>query len=91
MNWLASPARYDNATFQRCGRSGLDLPRISLGLWHNFGDTDAFATGRATVRRAFDRGITHLISPITTAHHMVRLKKISGGFCIKICPPTEMS
>lgn len=59
MNWLASPARYDNATFQRCGRSGLDLPRISLGLWHNFGDTDAFATGRATVRRAFDRGITH--------------------------------
>lgn len=59
MNWQPSATRYEQADFRRCGHSGLDLPRISLGLWHNFGDTDAFATGRATIRRAFDRGVTH--------------------------------
>ncbi|MCH4089900.1 aldo/keto reductase [Acetobacter sp.] len=59
MNWSPDTGRYDNATFRRCGRSGLDLPLISLGLWHNFGDTDVFETGRATLRRAFDRGVTH--------------------------------
>jgi L-glyceraldehyde 3-phosphate reductase len=45
--------------YQRCGKSGLFLPRISLGLWHNFGDVDRFAVGRQTVLRAFDLGITH--------------------------------
>jgi L-glyceraldehyde 3-phosphate reductase len=52
--------RYDTVTYRRCGRSGLKLPAISLGLWHNFGGVDAFETGRAIVRRAFDRGVTHL-------------------------------
>ena len=52
--------RYDNASFRRCGRSGLRLPAISLGLWHNFGGVDPFENGRAVVRRAFDRGVTHL-------------------------------
>ena len=46
-------------TFRRCGRSGLDLPVISLGLWHNFGDDRPLDTQRATLRRAFDRGVTH--------------------------------
>jgi L-glyceraldehyde 3-phosphate reductase len=45
--------------YQRCGRSGLLLPRISLGLWHNFGDVDRFDVGRSTTLRAFDMGITH--------------------------------
>jgi L-glyceraldehyde 3-phosphate reductase len=45
--------------YRRCGRSGLDLPAISLGLWHNFGGADVFETGRAILRRAFDRGVTH--------------------------------
>ena len=45
--------------FNRCGNSGLKLPAISLGLWHNFGSIDIFENGRAIVRRAFDRGITH--------------------------------
>jgi L-glyceraldehyde 3-phosphate reductase len=45
--------------YRRCGRSGLDLPAISLGLWQNFGGTDVFETGRAILRRAFDRGVTH--------------------------------
>ena len=45
--------------YARCGRSGLMLPRISLGLWHNFGDVDRYATARDVVLRAFDLGITH--------------------------------
>lgn len=59
MTWTPAPSRYETATFRRCGRSGLDLPPISLGLWHNFGGTDVCETGRAVIRRAFDRGVTH--------------------------------
>ena len=57
--YVPTPARYDNAIFRRCGRSGLVLPPISLGLWQNFGGADVFETGRAMIRRAFDRGVTH--------------------------------
>src|SRR5882757_7156784 len=59
MTYPAAPDRYDSAAFRRCGRSGLDLPAISLGLWHNFGDREPLETQRATLRRAFDRGVTH--------------------------------
>ena len=60
MPYLPAPTRYDNASlYRRCGRSGLKLPAISLGLWHNFGGVDVFENGRALVRRAFDLGITH--------------------------------
>ena len=59
MTYVPDPKRYDHATFRRCGRSGLVLPPISLGLWQNFGGVDVFETGRAMVRRAFDRGVTH--------------------------------
>ena len=53
-------ARYDGRMpYRRCGRSGLDLPAISLGLWQNFGGNDVFENGRAMLRRAFDRGVTH--------------------------------
>lgn len=51
--------RYDAMRYQRCGRSGLKLPLISLGLWHNFGEVDTLEKARAMVRRAFDLGITH--------------------------------
>jgi len=55
-----NPSRYDAAEFyRRCGRSGLRLPLISLGLWHNFGANDSFENARAIIRRAFDLGITH--------------------------------
>jgi L-glyceraldehyde 3-phosphate reductase len=57
--YLADPQRYQDAQFRRCGRSGLVLPPISLGLWQNFGGDDVFETGRAMIRRAFDRGVTH--------------------------------
>ena len=54
-----SPTRYDAMRYNRCGRSGLKLPAISLGLWHNFGGVDTFENARAMVHRAFDLGITH--------------------------------
>ncbi|MDY0745564.1 L-glyceraldehyde 3-phosphate reductase [Paucibacter sp. R3-3] len=60
MDYFADPARYDGRMpYRRVGRSGLTLPAISLGLWQNFGGTDVFETGRAMLRRAFDRGVTH--------------------------------
>ncbi len=57
--YIPDPTRYDQAIFRRCGNSGLVLPAITLGLWQNFGGADVFETGRATIRRAFDRGVTH--------------------------------
>src|SRR5271155_651866 len=59
MSYVPSAKRYDGAQFRRCGRSGIVLPPVSLGLWQNFGGSDVFETGRAVVRRAFDRGVTH--------------------------------
>ncbi len=59
MNYLASPTRYDSMPYARCGRSGLKLSRIALGMWQNFGDVDCYATGRAVALRAFDLGITY--------------------------------
>ena len=57
--YAPAESRYDSMTYRRCGRSGLKLPAVSLGLWHNFGDDFPIDTGRAIVRRAFDLGITH--------------------------------
>jgi L-glyceraldehyde 3-phosphate reductase len=57
--YVPDPNRYDRMTYRRCGRSGLDLPLLSLGFWWNFGDDRPLETQRAVVRRAFDLGITH--------------------------------
>jgi len=57
--YAAAGNRYERMVYRRCGRSGLQLPAISLGLWLNFGDDRPFSLSRAIVRRAFDRGITH--------------------------------
>jgi L-glyceraldehyde 3-phosphate reductase len=59
MGYSADVKRYEGAQFRRCGRSGIVLPPVSLGLWQNFGGTDVFETGRAVIRRAFNRGVTH--------------------------------
>jgi len=59
MNRLPAHTRYDAMPYRRCGRSGLRLPALSLGLWHNFGHSDRFDNARALIRRAFDLGITH--------------------------------
>ncbi|CAL9616000.1 L-glyceraldehyde 3-phosphate reductase [Streptomyces sp. enrichment culture] len=57
--YRASDDRYTTMRYQRCGRSGVLLPQVSLGLWHNFGDTTPLETQRAVLRHAFDRGVTH--------------------------------
>ncbi len=59
MTYLPAPGRYASMPYRRCGRSGLLLPALSLGLWNNFGDDRPLETSRAIVRRAFDLGITH--------------------------------
>jgi L-glyceraldehyde 3-phosphate reductase len=59
MTYTPLQTRYDGMLYNRCGRSGLKLPAISLGLWHNFGGVDVFENCRAMLRRAFDLGITH--------------------------------
>jgi L-glyceraldehyde 3-phosphate reductase len=58
-DYIAAPDRYDSMPYRRTGRSGLKLPAISLGLWHNFGDDRPLETQRAILRRAFDLGVTH--------------------------------
>ncbi len=59
MTYLAAENRYDSMPYRRVGRSGLKLPAVSLGLWHNFGDDKQFEEQRAILRRAFDLGVTH--------------------------------
>ncbi len=59
MTYTFSDKRYQSMKYRRCGKSGLKLPILSLGLWHNFGGIDIYENGRAMVRRAFDLGVTH--------------------------------
>ncbi|MDX8337892.1 L-glyceraldehyde 3-phosphate reductase [Draconibacterium sp. IB214405] len=59
MTYLPKDSRYDDMLYNRCGKWGLKLPAVSLGLWHNFGGIDVFENGRAMLHRAFDLGITH--------------------------------
>lgn len=56
---LPKSSRYETMKYQRCGKSGIRLPRVSLGLWHNFGDVDSLRTSRELILHAFDLGITH--------------------------------
>jgi L-glyceraldehyde 3-phosphate reductase len=59
MTFVAAADRYQQIPYRRCGRSGIQLPEVSLGLWHNFGDDRPLENSRAILRRAFDLGITH--------------------------------
>jgi len=59
MTYIPAEDRYDTLDYRRCGRSGIKLPPLSLGLWQNFGDDRPLDTQRAIVRRAFDLGVTH--------------------------------
>lgn len=59
MTYSANPDRYQSMIYNRCGKSGIKLPAISLGLWHNFGSVDVFENSRAMLLHAFDAGITH--------------------------------
>ncbi len=59
MDFVAQDNRYDKMIYRRCGNSGINLPVLSVGLWHNFGGVDDFETGREIIRYAFDQGVTH--------------------------------
>ena len=59
MNHSAAESRYDSMIYNRCGKSGLKLPAISLGLWHNWGGVDIYENAKSMTHRAFDLGITH--------------------------------
>jgi len=59
MLYIAKKNRYKEMNYRRCGRSGIKLPEISLGLWHNFGGVDCYETGREIVLNAFDAGVCH--------------------------------
>ena len=58
-NYQANEQRYDKMLYKRCGNSGVLLPRLAIGLWHNFGDVDNLNNGENILRAAFDHGITH--------------------------------
>lgn len=58
-DYLPRPNRYDSMVYRKCGESGLKLPLVSMGLWHNFGGTSSFENGRQIIRKSFDLGITH--------------------------------
>ena len=61
MTYIAHSQRYETMTYRQCGKSGLKLPLLSLGLWHNFGDTTPLEKQRSLLRTAFDLGITHFV------------------------------
>ena len=76
--YSADNDRYKNGMkYRRCGKSGIMLPEISLGLWHNFGDVDTFSNSQRMAHYAFDKGITHFDLQIITVRLMARQKKPS--------------
>ncbi len=79
MSYIANPYRYNKMEYRRCGESGLKLPVLSLGLWHNFGHVDNFENGRNILRLAFDRELLILIWQTITGLLLVVLKKILAG------------
>ena len=83
--------RYDVLPYRRCGDSGLLLPAVSLGLWHNFGDTAPYENMRALCRTAFDTASPILTLPTTTAPSRAQPSGILVKFCAMISASTAMS
>ena len=86
MAYVSSAQRYEGMQYRRCGRSGLLLPAISLGLWHNFGHDRPFDTQRAICRRAFDLGVTHFDLANNYGPPYGAAERISGS-----CSPTDFA
>ena len=74
--YQADEKRYETMKYHRCGASGLMLPELSLGLWHNFGDTGVYENMKQMCFTAFDNGITHLTLQTTMAHSLEVRRKI---------------
>ncbi len=84
MSYSPDPARYNSMHYRHCGRSGLKLPIVSLGLWHNFGHVDMLENARKILHLAFDSGSPILTSLTIMAHRRDRQRKISGASCNRI-------
>ena len=83
MTYLPSPKRYSYKNFKRCGKSGLDLPQITLGLWHNFGGKKINTESKKMIFRAFDRGVTHFDLANNYGPPPVQQKQILVKFYLK--------
>lgn len=91
MSWQPAQDRYDTMIYNRCGRSGLKLPAVSLGLWHNFGGDTPHETKRAICRTAFDLGITHFDLANNYGPPPARLKPRSAKSCAPTLPAIATS
>ena len=89
--YTAASTRYQTMKYPRCGRSGLLLPAISLGLWHNFGDTASYETMRQLCFTAFDHGITHFDLANNYGPAPGSAEKIWDASCAKISLPIGMN
>lgn len=85
--YQAAQNRYQVIPYRRCGASGLMLPAVSLGLWHNFGDTAPYENMRALCRTAFDHGITHF----DLANNYGPEPALPSGILVKFCGTTSAS
>ncbi len=87
MGYQPDKSRYQTMEYRRCGRSGLRLPAVSLGLWHNFGDATLLENSRQLLQRAFDLGITHFDLANNYGPRRGPPSVISAVFCRRIsCP-----
>ncbi len=91
MVWLANPERYGQMQYRYCGKSGLRLPALSLGLWHNFGHVNALESQRAILRKAFDLGITHFDLAKITGRLQEAQKRTLVACCGRILPLIAMN
>jgi len=91
MTYVAADDRYSKLPYRRCGRSGLLLPEVSLGLWQNFGDGKPIEDQRAIIRRAFDLGVTHFDLATTMDLRTARPRSISARSCARTCGLTGTS
>ncbi len=87
--YVPTADRYERMKYRYCGKSGIQLPEISLGLWHNFGHNADFTLGRRILRRALTWGFATLIWPTTTVLPLDRQRKILDACSRRISFPTE--
>lgn len=91
MSWHPYPARYENMQYRYCGKSGLRLPALSLGLWHSFGHVQPLDSQRALLHKAFDLGITHFDLANNYGRRREARKKTWVVCCGKILPRIVMN
>jgi hypothetical protein len=91
MSWHPYPGRYESMQYRYCGKSGLRLPALSLGLWHSFGHVQPLDAQRALLRKPSTSALPISISPITTARRRAARRRISAACCVRTLPRTATS